>query len=358
MRELSLDFEEVRNPTTDEMLEAFLLVLEMNDRLLYLTLTVTDTQYDRFNERFLVFNGQYMRWKLPIQAKCAFLSVVKHAQRANAKTSGTKCRAVGNLDSLALSIILFMASERHLRSVILDSLTEQGGVDFCEQLRALELPLTPDEGDEDEEATWFRHCEAVELLLLASLVDPKGFTEMVWGHCANKEEIPRECFGYNPVMPCRLRLVISTFNDIERVFAKTKTLLTPRSTHSDKFNTTLTTLLRMGEEKQLDLEEAVIPVTIALSFLDERHANHLLSLLVEYQRTKNTHSDHLKDCRFVMDDVELDISGVSISGGLIDVVELFKSTPGLRFRTINLPLFQPHYDLTAAIYERRRIPWR
>ncbi|TMW61263.1 hypothetical protein Poli38472_013726 [Pythium oligandrum] len=124
LRQLSLTLDG-ETPITNEMLEAFAVMLKTNERLRFLTLSVSADQLSRFPPIFSCFNGQHVRSGLPLSARCkrAFLSVVKHAQDIpdvdDSDDAITLSRAVGQLDSLVLTTIFRLAGNVEVRSIVL-----------------------------------------------------------------------------------------------------------------------------------------------------------------------------------------------------------------------------------------------
>ncbi|TMW61259.1 hypothetical protein Poli38472_013722 [Pythium oligandrum] len=100
----------------NEVLEAFLTMLETNERLRFLQLEVGEDQIDSYNPRFAAFRGQTIRYPLAWSTKCAFLSVVKHVQHFD--SVDRVIPPIGRLDSLSLSRIFAFAGGFHTRSVV------------------------------------------------------------------------------------------------------------------------------------------------------------------------------------------------------------------------------------------------
>ncbi|TMW61265.1 hypothetical protein Poli38472_013728 [Pythium oligandrum] len=122
-----IDHDEVDDMITHSTVCSFRDMLATNEHLDHLELWLSDDLYDVYEADFSDYDGEEMLLPLPLPAKCAFLSVVKHGQRHERKGSRDSTRAlelIGRLDNLVISTIFQFAGESSLRSIALVAVSQ------------------------------------------------------------------------------------------------------------------------------------------------------------------------------------------------------------------------------------------
>ncbi|TMW65140.1 hypothetical protein Poli38472_009307 [Pythium oligandrum] len=100
----------------DEVAQMFLSALQTNKRLSFFELQVNDDVRETYKDEVEGLNGSclnFVSYPLPIRSKCAFLSVVQHAQ------TQAKDGPLARMDTFVLSRIIDLTAEPQQRSVVL-----------------------------------------------------------------------------------------------------------------------------------------------------------------------------------------------------------------------------------------------
>ncbi|TMW61258.1 hypothetical protein Poli38472_013721 [Pythium oligandrum] len=228
--------------------------------------------------------------------------------------------------------------------------------DFCKRLYALELPLC--EPNDQPEATWRRYCEAMEILLLASMVKPLAFREMMWSKCTSLEGLSAEWFEHDAILPCRLCVEVDDNLRPWQLHALTA-LLSPPPHRCEAFEATRATLIKMARTNGLSLDRLVIPVAVTLGLEEQRHALPFLERLVDLQRQRldDESRDDSPVYPFATEGVDYAVDTSFVSSPFVDITERLKSTPEMRLHCLKhsarVPEAKPD-DITT----RRVLLWR
>ncbi|TMW61257.1 hypothetical protein Poli38472_013720 [Pythium oligandrum] len=222
--------------------------------------------------------------------------------------------------------------------------------DFYERYYALNLTLT------DRVELWRRQYDAVEILLLASLVKPPKFKEMMWKMCGSMGGRSSECFDPESVMPCRFDVTVIPKGDRSRWYSGAlEELFSFPTERSERFEETRAALVAQRSEKGLALDQVAIPVSVLLYFQDEQSIIQAIDHLVDLQRQRLKDTTHFYP--FALEQVSVTVTRSPVSMELAEAINRFKATPGLQLGNLWHCGFQ--WDPVApTIGARRKAVWR